>query len=53
MYKVYSPDGSSVCVTFLIEVRELTGATADQIKRLAYYTKVLHVNGFHVINYSK
>lgn len=52
MYKVYSDhNDSAICVTTAAEVRELTGATDAQIKKLCI-SKVLNINGFDVINYT-
>lgn len=51
MYKIYNTDGNALCVKTLGEVRELTGATNEQIKNL-FVSKVTKINGFEVINYT-
>lgn len=53
MYKVFYDQNQEnvICVTTLGEVRELTGATAEQIKKL-FVSKVISINGFTVANYT-
>ena len=51
MYKIYDANQNAICVNFLAEVRDLTGATDAQIKKLAV-SKVMRINGFDVINYT-
>lgn len=51
MYKIYDAANNTICVTFLHKVRDLTGATDAQIKKLAV-SKVMRINGFDVINYT-
>lgn len=52
MYKVYNEEFHEICVSTLAEVRELTGATDAQIKKLAV-SKVMRINGFEVVNYTR
>ena len=51
MYKIYDAANTTICVTFLHKVCDLTGATDAQIKKLAV-SKVMRINGFDVINYT-
>lgn len=53
MFKVYDQAGqNALCVTTLADVAELTGATAEQIRRMSLYRwTVRSINGFEIINY--
>ncbi|MCX7283920.1 MAG: hypothetical protein NTX28_07725 [Novosphingobium sp.] len=51
MYKIYNEE-NSICVTTLAEVRDLVGASADDMRKLSLYAwKVRNINGFQIINY--
>jgi hypothetical protein len=52
MYKIFDENNNTICVKYMHEVRELTGATDAQIKKLASRHN-MKINGFEVNNYTR
>jgi hypothetical protein len=51
MYKIYL-ENDSMILTTLTEVRELTEATPEQVRKI-FTSRCCEVNGFEIINLSK